>query len=355
MVATAAPEHADVVVHQRDANSTSETGSRQNANFSRRLGVVRVAAVLGLLVLVAAGVAIYLFFRADMQAARARLLAGSRVLSTACGPIEVAEEGDGPPVLVVHGTGGGYDQGLNFLRRSVGEGFHRIAISRFGYLRTPQPPDISSAAQAESLVCALDALGSPRVAVVGLSAGAHPAAQFALSHPERVAALALIVPALYSPLEPGGPPESGPPAFVTDYVLRSDFLVWLIARLAPRVLLQAAGVPPSVQPDLSPQLRNELVDGFFPASARHVGLANDIRNAVRGWPDLPIEQLGMPVLLVGAADDPYQSGPIVRYSSGRIAGARVVLLERGGHILVGHEQRIQQEVRDFLTPHLTNK
>jgi hypothetical protein len=35
MVATAAPEHADVVVHQKDANSTSETGSRQNANFSR--------------------------------------------------------------------------------------------------------------------------------------------------------------------------------------------------------------------------------------------------------------------------------------------------------------------------------
>jgi 2-hydroxy-6-oxonona-2,4-dienedioate hydrolase len=354
MVETAAPEHADVVVHQKDANSTSLTGSRQNANFSRRLGVVRVAAIPGLLVLVAAGVAIYLFFRADMLAARARLLTGSRVLSTACGPIEVAEEGDGPPVLVVHGTGGGYDQGLNFLRRSTGEGFHRIAISRFGYLRTPQPPDISSAAQAQSFVCALDALGLSRVAVVGVSAGAHPAAQFALSHPERVAALALIVPALYTPPEPGATPASGPPAFVTDYVLRSDFLVWLIARLAPGMLLEAAGVPRSVQPDLSPQLRNELVDGFSPASARHVGLGNDIRNAVRGWPDLPIEQLEMPVLLVGAADDPYQSGPIVRYSSRRIPVARMVLVERGGHILVGHERRIQEELRDFLTG-ITNK
>jgi steroid delta-isomerase-like uncharacterized protein len=105
---------------------------------------------------------------------------------------------------------------------------------------------------------------------------------------------------------------------VTDYVLRSDFLVWLIARLAPGVLLDAAGVPRSVQPDLSPQLRNELVDGFSPASARHVGLGNDIRNAVRGWPDLPIEQLEMPLLLVVATDDPYQSGPIVRYSSRRV-------------------------------------
>jgi hypothetical protein len=26
-----------------------------------------------------------------------------------------------------------------------------------------------------------------------------------------------------------------------------------------------------------------------------------------------------------------------------------------GHILVGHERRIRQEVRDFLTTHVTNK
>jgi pimeloyl-ACP methyl ester carboxylesterase len=63
----------------------------------------------------------------------------------------------------------------------------------------------------------------------------------------------------------------------------------------------------------------------------------------------------MPVLQVGAADDPYQSASIVRYWSGRIPGARMVLLERGDHILVGHERRIQQEVRDFLTTHVTNK
>ena len=58
----------------------------------------------------------------------------------------------------------------------------------------------------------------------------------------------------------------------------------------------------------------------------------------------------MPVLLVSAADDPYQSAPIVRYSSGRIRGARIVLLERGGHILVGREPRIRHEVRDS-SPH----
>src|SRR5215207_1120213 len=318
-------------------------------------GVMKVVAIPVILALGAAGVGTYLAFRADMRASRARLLAGSRVVSTACGPIEVAEVGDGLPVLVVHGTGGGFDQGLNLARGLVGEGFRRIAVSRFGYLRTPLPQDASSAAQADALAAVLDTLETPRVAVLGVSAGAHPAAQIALRHPEKVEALALVVPALYVPPEPGAPPATGPPAFIVDYVLRSDFLVWLMARLAPGVLLRAAGAPPSVQRDLSPQRRKELLDGFFPASARHAGLTKDIRNAILGWPDLPIEQFRMPVLLVGAADDPYLSAPIVRYSSGRIPWARAVLLERGGHVLVGQERRIQQEVRTFLGAHVTNK
>jgi hypothetical protein len=93
-----------------------------------------------MLALGVAGVGTYLMYRADMRAARSRLLAGSRVVSTARGPIEVAVVGAGPPVLVVHGTGGGFDQGMNIARGFMGEwgeGFRRIAISRFGYLRTP--------------------------------------------------------------------------------------------------------------------------------------------------------------------------------------------------------------------------
>jgi pimeloyl-ACP methyl ester carboxylesterase len=197
-------------------------------------GVTKAVATAVMLALWAAGVGTYLAFRADMRAARARLLARSRVVSTACGSIEMAEAGDGPPVLMVHGAGGGYDHGLDLARGLVGEGFHHIAVARFGYLSTPLPPDISSAAQARALVCLLDTLGLARVAVLGVSAGAHPTAQLALSHPERVAALALVVPALYVPPEPGEAPATGPPAFVIDYVPRSDFLVWLRGRATIR-------------------------------------------------------------------------------------------------------------------------
>ncbi|GAA1654477.1 hypothetical protein GCM10009733_059780 [Nonomuraea maheshkhaliensis] len=64
----------------------------------------------------------YRQFREELRAARESLEARSRVPATACGRIEMAEEGAGPPVLVVHGIGGGFDQGLSVARAFAGGG-----------------------------------------------------------------------------------------------------------------------------------------------------------------------------------------------------------------------------------------
>lgn len=48
-------------------------------------------------------------YRSDINAAQERVMSGSQVIETKCGPIEYAAMGEGPPVLVVHGAGGGYD------------------------------------------------------------------------------------------------------------------------------------------------------------------------------------------------------------------------------------------------------
>jgi dienelactone hydrolase len=40
---------------------------------------------------------------------------------------------------MIHGTGGGFDQGLLFARRLVDAGYRVIAPSRFGYLRSDFP------------------------------------------------------------------------------------------------------------------------------------------------------------------------------------------------------------------------
>ena len=106
-------------------------------------------------------------FDGDMRRARAHAAQGSLLLATRCGPIEYQEAGAGVPLLAVHGSGGGHDQGMAFAAALASRGIRVIAMSRFGYLRTPMPSDASAAAQADAHVCLLDALGIPKAAVMG--------------------------------------------------------------------------------------------------------------------------------------------------------------------------------------------
>ena len=144
----------------------------------KRLVTAVAATLLG-------GAFIYGKFQRDIVEARARATAGGTVVQTRCGPIEYEEAGHGIPVLVVHGAGGGHDQGMTFARPLVQRGFRVIAVSRFGYLGTPLPADASAQAQADAHACLLDALAVPQAAIIGVSAGGPSSVQFAIRHPDR--------------------------------------------------------------------------------------------------------------------------------------------------------------------------
>ena len=209
--------------------------------FSPALIAAAVAAAL-------VGGYVYARYAAAIRAQRARVGTGSRIAETPCGAIEYAVRGSGSPVLVVHGAGG-YDQALEFSEPLERSGFCVVAMSRFGCLRTPLPIDASAAAQADAHACLMDALGIERAAIIGASAGAPSAMQFALRHPERCSSLVLLVPAAYVP-RPGNAPALKTPAgteFLFDVALRSDFLVWLAPRIARSlVILAILAMPPSV-------------------------------------------------------------------------------------------------------------
>jgi len=104
---------------------------------------LRIAGLVVGLGLVLGGVAIWAAFDADMRAARAALAGRSQIIETRYGPIEYADVGKGTPLLAIHGAGGGFDQGLDNAFAMIGPGFRLISPSRFGYLRTPVPTDIS--------------------------------------------------------------------------------------------------------------------------------------------------------------------------------------------------------------------
>jgi pimeloyl-ACP methyl ester carboxylesterase len=111
------------------------------------------------------------------------------IAQTDLGPVEYVSIGEGPPVLVVHGTPGGFDQGVALARFVVDAGFRAIAPSRPGYLGTPLDDRLSPAAQADLHAALLDELGIERAGLLFWSGGGPSGYELAARHPDTVGAL----------------------------------------------------------------------------------------------------------------------------------------------------------------------
>lgn len=292
-------------------------------------------------------------FEHDLAQAASLATQGSEVLQTACGPIEVQVAGEGLPLLVIHGSGGGHDQGMAWARPLTHRGVRVMAVSRFGYLRTPRPADASPEAQADAHVCLLDALGIERAAIVGMSAGAPSALQTAIRHPQRVSALVLVVPIAY---RPSSVPGSAPP--VSDdkdqWLLRllgSDLLFWSAQKLARDALVRhVLATPPEhlLSASVGERARvDELIRRILPVSARAAGLVDDTRLGKRLGP-YPLDRVSTPALLISARDDGFGTYAAAEYTASQIRGARFLGFEEGGHLLVGHDEAVQSAVLELL-------
>jgi pimeloyl-ACP methyl ester carboxylesterase len=295
-------------------------------------------------------------YRRDLAAARARVAAGSSVANTPHGPVEYALAGEGPPILTVHGAGGGYDQGLDVGGPLIKKGFRLIAVSRFGYLRTPLPEDASAEAQADAHASLLDTLRISRAAVLGVSAGAPSALQFALRHPDRCAALVLLSPALYVPREGDAASLKTPSwtAAVFDTALRSDFLFWLAMRLSRPVMVRALlGTLPEVINEASPAERSKVamtLEHLLPVVPRRPGLINDAR-VVASLPPYDPRNVKVPLLAISMADDLYGTLDGARYAAEHVPGACFIGYSDGGHLCVGHTDALTAAIAEFLISH----
>jgi 2-hydroxy-6-oxonona-2,4-dienedioate hydrolase len=320
-------------------------------NNTRRRGWLTAIA----LALISTSLLISWRFDHDMRRARAHAAQGSVLLQTPCGPIEYQEAGAGVPLLTVHGSGGGHDQGMAFARPLTQHGIRVIAMSRFGYLRTPMPADASAGAQADAHVCLLDALGIQQAAVVGGSAGAPSALQMAIRHPDRVSALVLLVPLAYKPPTQA---DSAPPmpAWVERTMMRligSDFLFWAALHVArDQVIKVVLATPPELLATASPQERSRIenmLDHILPVSERAAGLVSDTAVG-KHLTASPLQAVRAPTLLISARDDRYGTFASAEYTASRIAGAKFVGFDRGGHTWVGHDDEVMAEIARLLVP-----
>lgn len=294
-------------------------------------------------------------FDSDIKAASTAASQGSALIDTRCGPIEYQEAGSGVPLLMVHGSGGGHDQGMAFAGNLAQRGIRVIAMSRFGYLRTPMPLDASPAAQADAHVCLLDALGIGKAAVLGGSAGGPSALQMAIRHPDRVTALVLLVPLAYKPdaLADSAKPLAPWAEALLMRLIGSDFLFWVALHVArDQVIRYVLATPPEQVKTASPAERarvNAMLDHILPVSERTAGLRSDSVLGKRLGPS-ELERVRAPTLIVSVRDDRFGTYASAEYTASQIKGARFVGFEHGGHVWVGHQDEVQAQIMNLLVP-----
>ena len=290
-------------------------------------------------------------FQRAVQSAKDRVSSKSSLTRTPFGVLEYAVAGSGSSILMIHGTGGGFDQGLRFGAALQRRGHSIIAPSRFGYLRSDFPADPSVANQADAFVTLLDHLGIDRLTVVGGSAGALSPTAFALRHPKRCTALVLLVPAANvsgsDPVEMTALQQKA-----VRVLLNSDFAYWSVLEAAPKTLIGTLlATDPALLATFNASERQRafsMLTDILPIHARAKGMLNDARQA--GHPaKIDFSQLKMPVLIISAEDDRFGTAATARKIAKIVPHAELVIFPNGGHIWLGHDEAVAKLMHSFVS------
>jgi pimeloyl-ACP methyl ester carboxylesterase len=262
-------------------------------------------------------------------------------VETAVGRVQYTRLGEGPPVLVVHGTPGGYDQGVVLARFIVEAGFEAIVASRPGYCGTPLDELRSPDKQAQLLVALLDQLGIDRVGVLCWSGGGASAYRLAAREPDRVPALVAfgaVSKAWQLPSE----------SRATKALLSTRLGLWVshtLLNLAPKQMitqtLAAEGslTKRELKTRVSEVLADEKKKRFVLdldatvsyRAPRKTGYENDVAQ-FKVIDSLGLEQIQAPCLIVHGSADTDVSPDHGENAANTIPNAELLVLERGTHL-----------------------
>lgn len=91
-----------------------------------------------------------------------------------------------------------------------------------------------------------------------------------------------------------------------------------------------------------------MLDNILPVSARAEGLRSDTA-AGKHLAPAALASIRAPTLVISARDDRYGTYASAEYTASRIAGARFVGFDEGGHTWVGHDDEVMSEIITLLT------
>jgi pimeloyl-ACP methyl ester carboxylesterase len=161
---------------------------------------------------------------AERHAERAAAF-GARLREVDAGGLrmQVADAGEGPPVVLLHGFPELWYSWRFQLRDLAAAGFHAIAPDMRGFGGTDRPgrlEDYDAIALAGDVVALMGAFGYERFAVVGHDWGANVAWELARRHPEHVSAVA----GLSVPFVPRAPARPIP--ILREHIGEDFYMVW---------------------------------------------------------------------------------------------------------------------------------
>lgn len=265
------------------------------------------------------------------------------------GPVNVIEMGSGPPVLMVHGLGGCWQNWLENIAAFADAGHRVIAMDLPGFGASPLPSgevSITGYARALDALCTALEVEGP-VAVIGNSMGGFVSAELALVAPERVERLVLVAAAGLATADLHDDRTIATVLRLQNVV--SMWGTWSAARaesfarrpgLRKALLRMVAAHPERLSPGLAAeQLRGSGKPGFFPALQAILDFGLRDR----------LEQIVCPTFVVWGEKD--QLVPLRDASefTKLIDGARKVAYEDIGHVpMLECPERFNADVLAFL-------
>lgn len=250
--------------------------------------------------------------------------------------------GDGDPLVLLHGLTATRRYVVMGSRYLPSHGRRIVPFDARGHGESDPASDRGAYEYSDlvaDLEAVLDGLGLERAALAGASMGAHTAVAFALAHPERVSALALITPAFDGTLRDGeldswdaladGLEQGGVEGFVAAWTPPADERWRETATLVVRQRLARHRHPQAVADALRVVPRSRPFESLD-----------------------ALERLGdVPALVVGSRDeaDPGHPLEVAREYAARLPGSRLVTEEAGKSPLAWQGAQLSRAIDEFLS------
>jgi pimeloyl-ACP methyl ester carboxylesterase len=280
----------------------------------------------------------------------------AKTIDTSEGRVQYADDGEGAPLLFVHGSPGGCDQGLLMTRFLLDRGHRVVALSRPGYLETPltdtnATPDAQTALE----VALMDALNIERFGLMCWSGGGPSSYRLAATCPERVSALVAVA-AVSKPLTFKNTGE--------ELMLMTRFGRWLTGELTRHAPKETVKMLAKEEGDLSKDEVKELTKQILEdpvkrqwaldlmetvAGDRKTGFKNDMEQYPKL--DLDLGSVKTKTLLVHATSDSDVPFEYSEFALEHLPSAELHRVEGGTHVSAWTDpdsDSIQDRIASFL-------